>query len=49
MTEQLLKALLDQAWMFDDPRAYEAGVRDTWDAWNRLVGAGDRADRADAA
>jgi hypothetical protein len=33
--EQLLHRLLSQAYLFDDPRAYEAGVRDAFDAMRR--------------
>jgi hypothetical protein len=33
--DQVLRRLLSQAYLFDDPRAYEAGVRDAFDALRR--------------
>jgi hypothetical protein len=33
--ETLLRRLLSQAYLFDDPRAYEAGVRDAFDLLSR--------------
>lgn len=33
--ETLLRRLLSQAYLFDDPRAYEAGVRDAYDLLSR--------------
>lgn len=32
-SETLLRRLLDQAYLFDDPSAYEAGVRDAIEAF----------------
>lgn len=49
VSEDLLETLLAQAWMFDDPSAYAAGVRDTWDAWKALPGVEDGVGRAGAA
>ncbi len=40
MDEKLLGSLLKQAWLFEDPKAYEAGVRDAWDAVVALAGQG---------
>lgn len=31
----LLRRLLSQAYLFDDPRAYEAGVRDAYELFVR--------------
>jgi len=33
--DPLLRRLLSQAYLFDDPRAYEAGVRDAFDLLSR--------------
>jgi hypothetical protein len=33
--DPLLHRLLSQAYLFDDPRAYEAGVRDAFDLLSR--------------
>lgn len=41
MDEHLLAGLLRQAFLFDDPAAYEAGVRDAWDALRDAL-AGER-------
>lgn len=32
MSDVLLEKLLQQAYLFDDPGAYAAGVRDAWTA-----------------
>lgn len=33
--DPLLRRLLSQAYLFDDPRAYEAGVRDAYEMFSR--------------
>jgi len=33
--DPLLRRLLSQAYLFDDPRAYEAGVRDAFEVLSR--------------
>lgn len=33
--DPLLRRLLSQAFLFDDPRAYEAGVRDAYELFAR--------------
>jgi hypothetical protein len=35
LVDPLLRRLLNQAYLFDDPRAYEAGVRDAYDLLSR--------------
>ncbi len=45
MSDTLLAALLKQAYLFDDPSAYAAGVQDAWQALVTALAA-DEADVA---